>query len=116
MNELLQNLIYVVITVVLPILVKILFEYIKGKTAHTQYATAIEAVVTAVEFTNQTYVDALKKAGTFTEEAQKVAFETAKKTALNLMSADIQRFIEKQFDSLEEFVGTQIEATVRKYK
>lgn len=69
----------------------------------------IESCVIA---TNQTYVDALKKAGSFDAEAQKMAFTMTKQAVLTILSDDAKIYLEEAFGDLNEYITKQIEASV----
>lgn len=86
MNEVISTLLTSIITAVVPILSACVIVYIKtwrdktvaetDNTKHQQYITEIaDAVSAAVTATSQTYVDALKKNGEFTAEAQQEALK-----------------------------------------
>lgn len=75
-----------------------------------------EAVATAVQYTNQVYVDALKEADNFTEAEQKAAFDMALAACKASLSASAQDFIRQTFGDLEQYLTTQIEAQVRAQK
>lgn len=70
----------------------------------------------AVKMTNQTYVDALKKAGAFDAEAQKVAFEKTKIAVLGLLNDEAKKAVIDTFGSLEKWIETKVESTVASNK
>lgn len=60
----------------------------------------------------QTYVDTLKKNGTFDVESLKIALTKAKDEALSQMSDEIKEYITTNYGNLENWLTTQIEATI----
>ena len=82
-------------------------------TERKPYITVATTIVTnAVRSIFQTYVDTLKKNGTFDLERQKIALTKAKDEALAQMIDDIKRYITKNYIDLETWLTTQIEATI----
>lgn len=75
-----------------------------------------EAISTAVSSTNQTYVDALKAAGTFTAEAQKEALQKSLSTAASILSTEAAAFIEEVYGDVASYLTVCIEAEVRQQK
>ena len=64
----------------------------------------------------QTFVESLKNSGSFDKAAQLKAFNTAKETALNQFNSEISRFIVDNYGGLNEWLSTQIEASINKLK
>lgn len=89
---------------------------ISNEKAKTLVGEGIDAVITAVTSTNQTYVDALKQSGTFSPENQKEAFKKSYQTAISIMSQEAKDFIAQAYGSLSEWLTTQIEAQVKNQK
>lgn len=120
MNEIILNIISVVVTaVILPLisyagerLIAWLNTKIKDENAKQQLTVATDIVTNAVRSVFQTYVEALKKNGTFDNESQKVALIKAKDDALAQMSDEIKEYITKNYGNLETWVITQIESTI----
>lgn len=106
MNEL----IYALLTVILPILAGILITYVKNAVAESKYAQAVSAVADAVYHTQQTYVDTLKKQGKFDEQAQRLAVESAIAVAESYMSNAVLKFVNKTFGAgwIENMIETVI--------
>lgn len=75
-----------------------------------------DAISAAVAATSQTYVDALKKNGAFTVEAQKEAANKALTACLASISPAAQAFIEAVYGDIKDYLTTKIEAEVRKQK
>lgn len=120
MNDIIFNIISVVVTaVILPLisyagtrLITWLNAKIKDENAKQQLTVATDIVTSAVRSVFQTYVEALKKNGTFDKESQKVALIKAKDEALSQMSDDIKDYITKNYGDLQTWLTTQIEATI----
>jgi len=127
LNEILITLIQAVIVPAIPVLVAFLVRYLRAKSeqaavkinndlvrSYTQ--EAIEAVLQAVTYTSQTYVDSLKMQGRFDVDAQKVAFATAKEVALALLTEDAKKMITDLYGDLNVWLDTKIEQTVKEQK
>lgn len=120
MNEIILNIISVVVTaVILPLisyagarLIAWLNAKIKDENAKLQLIVATDIVMNAVRSVFQTYVETLKKNGTFDKESQKVALIKAKDDALAQMSDEIKDYITKNYGDLETWITTQIESTI----
>ena len=80
--------------------------------ARTQLSVATTIVTNAVRSVFQTYVEALKKNGTFDAKSQKIALTKAKDEALAQMTDDIKEYITSTYGDLETWLTTQIEATI----
>lgn len=127
LNELLMTIIQVVIIPAIPVLVTFLVKLLKAKADQTttkisnelarQYLQeAIDAVLQAVTYTSQTYVDSLKKQDRFDADAQKVAFATAKEVALALFTEEAKKMIAELYGDLNVWLDTKIEQTVKEQK
>lgn len=120
MNEIILNIISIVVTaVILPLisyagarLIAWLNAKIKDENAKQQLTVATDIVTNAVRSVFQTYVETLKKNGTFDKESQKVALIKAKDDALAQMSDEIKDYITKNYGDLETWITTQIESTI----
>ena len=76
-----------------------------------------DAVSMAVESVNQTYVDSIKNSSEpFTVEQQRLAFHKAYNVAVASLSASTKKFIEENYESLESYLTSKIEAEVRSQK
>jgi hypothetical protein len=127
MKEILTTIIQVVVIPAIPVLVTYLVKYLKAKAdqtttkinnelVRTYLQEATDAVLQAVTYTAQTYVDSLKKQGKFDEEAQKIAFNTAKNIALQLLTTEAKQMIEDLYGDLMLWLETKIEQTVKEQK
>ena len=72
-------------------------------------ADTISACVLA---TNQTYVEALKKQGSFDAEAQKEAFNMTLNAVMSILSEDAKEYLSEAFGDLNAYITSQIEASV----
>lgn len=72
-------------------------------------ADTISACVLA---TNQTYVEALKKQGSFDAEAQKAAFNMTLNAVMEILSDDAKEYLSEAFGDLNSYITSQIEASV----
>ena len=127
MQELLSNLLIAVITAAVPVITAYGISLIK-KTAENAAANTsnvkeqgyireiADAISDAVAATSQTYVDALKKTGSFTKEAQAEAAQKALTTCIASISPAATAFIERAYGDMKEYLTTRIEAEVRKQK
>jgi hypothetical protein len=127
LNELLMTIIQAVIIPAIPIVVAYIVKLLKAKTEQTatkisnelvrQYLQeAIDSVLQAVTYVSQTYVDSLKKQGKFDVDAQKIAFNTAKDIALQLLTEDAKNLITDLYGDLTVWLDTKIEQTVKEQK
>ena len=127
MNELLTTLIQVVVLPAIPVLVAYLVKYLKARAEHTAtrldnelirtyLQEATDAVLQGVTYTAQTYVDTLKKQDKWDEEAQKIAFNTAKDIALKLLTEEAKQLITDMYGDLTVWLDTKIEQTVKEQK
>ena len=74
------------------------------------------AAADAVAMVSQTYVDALKAAGTFDKTAQKEALSRALAACMASLSASAQQYIEETYGDVTAYLTTKIEAEVRAQK
>lgn len=82
-----------------------------------RYAYEIADVIsTSVTYTSQTYVDALKKGGTFDTEEQKKAFNLAYKTAEGMLTEGAKTFITQTYGDINAYLTAKIEAEVNTRK
>lgn len=127
MSEFLSDLLIAVITATVPVLtvygVSLIRKVAANAAAQTDntkaqgYITEIGiAVSDAVSATSQTYVDALKKAGSFTKEAQTEAAQRALATCIASISPAAAAFIEQAYGDMKDYLMTRIEAQVRAQK
>lgn len=125
--ELLFQIFELCIVPLLAVLTGYLVQWIKAKTAEAteknqkdvfdKYITMLgETIAKCVSATNQTYVDALKKAGSFDAEAQKHAFEMTLNAVINVLGKDAIEYLTAIYGDLTGYLTTLIEAEVKAQK
>ena len=120
MNEIIINIISLVVTsIVLPLisiagakLIQFINSKIKNNKAADLLTTATTIVINAVRSVFQTYVEALKKEGSFNKDAQIIALNKAKDIALTQMTDDVKDYLVTTYGSLDTWLDTNIEATI----
>jgi hypothetical protein len=111
----------------LGVLTAYLIQWIKAKTAEAvernqkdkfdKYIEMVgETITKCVSATNQTYVDALKKAGAFDLESQKQAFNITLKAVLTTLGQDAIEYLSVVYGDINEYLTTLIEAEVKAQK
>lgn len=88
----------------------------KNEKAAAYLATATTIVLNAVKSVMQTYVDSLKKSGSFDATAQAEALQRAKEIVLTQTTDEVKAFITEAYGAFETWVNTQIEASVNTLK
>ena len=125
--ELLFQIFELCIVPLLAVLTGYLVQWIKAKTAEAteknqkdvfdKYITMLgETITKCVSATNQTYVDALKQAGSFDAEAQKHAFEMTLNAVMNVLGKDAIEYLTAIYGDLTGYLTTLIEAEVKAQK
>jgi type III secretory pathway component EscR len=105
--------------IVIPFIIVPALNYVKAKIANDNFKKYFDimddAVLTAVKSINQTYVDALKKEGTFGEEEKQEAFMMARTKVLSTMGdAAIEAIQQLKGDKWDEYLRDKIEAAIKK--
>ncbi len=127
MLEFLQSLLYAVITAAVPVLATYAGSALKRvaekKAAEAENAKVAgylreigDAVSDAVAATSQTYVDELKKAGSFNKDAHSKAALLALEAATRAVSPAAKAFVKGAYGDVEAFLKGKIEAEVRAQK
>lgn len=127
MKEFLFELLQAVATAAVPVCAAFLVQFLRRKSAEAAAQTdslttkallaeVTEAVTTAVTYTSQTYVDALKKKGIFDTKAQAEALQKAKDKTLALLSESAKNVLAGIYGDLNGYLETMIEAQVRVQK
>lgn len=124
MNQILLNVLATVVTaIILPLisflgykLSAFLSTKIKNEKAANFLKQASEIVLNAVRSVFQTYVESLKKSGSFNSEAQKIAFNLAKNIITKQMTEELKTFIITNYGDLDEWIRNQIEASINLLK
>ena len=104
-------------------LTAVLISFIHGKTKETKDRTNNETahkyidmldktIVDCVLATNQTYVEALKKAGSFDIEAQKQAFKLTYDAVMAILTDDAQSYLNEAIKDLNAYITNKIESQV----
>ena len=127
MKEFIVTLLEAVITTAVPICTVYLVQFLRKKSAQAAAQTenlkikelteqVTDAVVTAVTYTNQTYVDSVKKNGILDRDAQKMAMQKSLEKTYLLLSEVAISTIEEIYGSANEYLTSRIEAEVRNQK
>lgn len=127
MNEILLNVLSCVVTaVIIPLITLLgskLIKWISSKIDNektskyiTEATTIVLDAVVNVKCVFQTYVEALKKEGSFNKDAQLIALNKAKDIVLAQLSEDIKEYINKNFGDVDTWINTQIEASINTLK
>lgn len=127
MPEIVIQIIQVCVIPLLGILTKFLVDYLSAKRDEInskidneiaqKYTNMIyQTVVDCVIATNQTYVDSLKKSGSFDEAAQKEAFNRTMNAIMTILSDDAKEYITEATGDLNTYLTQLIEAEVNKRK
>ena len=125
--KLLYDIFEVAIIPLLGILVAYGVQFLRAKGAELEAKTDNEildkyismltnTITDCVIATNQTYVEALKKQGSFDAEAQKVAFDLTYQAVINVLSDDAKEYLASAYGDLSTYIGNLIEAEVNRNK
>lgn len=112
----LESIVVLLVTVVLPYGVSLLKKKVKNEEIARLIDRATKIVSDTVLLVNQTYVDALKQEGKFDKVAQANAFEKCKQKVLALLSVEAREAIYVTYGDFEQWLKTTIEANVRNEK
>lgn len=124
--EVLNYVLYTVLTTIIPVIAtyivkliklkitesKIIAKVTKNEAIAKQVENAISDVMDAVLYVNQTYTDSIKASGEFNEIAQKKAFDKAYIKAVELISQGTQDIIQKLYGSFDKWLELKIESAV----
>ncbi len=125
-SEVLNYILYIVLTAILPVVAKYTVNLIKTKIKESNVIAnvtqneniskiienAFSNVMDAVLYINQIYVDALKSNGKLDKDAQKNAFNRAYTEALNIISDESKRVIQQTYGSFDKWLKLKIETSV----
>ena len=79
----------------------------------TKYTDLIEqTIIDCVTATNQTYVEALKKEGAFTKEAQREAFSRTLNDIMSILTEDCYEYLTTITSDVDKYIANKIEAEV----
>lgn len=129
-SEMINYILYVVLTVILPVVTKYVIDLIKTKIQESSIITdaahnedlskivesALSDVMDAVLYINQIYVDSLKSSGNFDKKAQEEAFNKAYTEAMNMISDEAKKVIEGLYGSFDKWLKIKIESSVNMAK
>lgn len=87
-------------------------KYVKNDQLKRLMGTLNEVVKNAVSETYQTYVEALKKDGMFSKEAQKIALEKALMIIKDNLPKDVMDWVKENYSDIDTFLKSQIEAVI----
>lgn len=130
MTELIQNILYILITSAGVLLVKCLMDFINAKINElqtekeikdnellNQYIDMVQQVVYDVVLTvSQVYVDSLKSSNSFDKEAQNKAKEMAVEMATTLISEEAKKAIITVYGDVDAYLSSLIESIVKQSK
>lgn len=89
-----------------------LVEQVNSDIADNYIIKISETITDCVIATNQTYVEALKKEGAFTKEAQEEAFNRTLNNVLAILGEDCIEYLETITSDVEAYLKNKIEAEV----
>ena len=84
----------------------------KSETAKKYIEMLDDTIINCVVATNQTYVDALKKAGSFDAEAQKQAFKLTYDAVMAILTDEAQMYLNEAIKDLNVYITNKIESGV----
>ena len=129
-SEVLNYCLYVVLTVLLPVVATYVVNLIKAKIRESNIIAdatknedlskivegALSDVMDAVLYVNQVYTDSLKASGKFDKVAQEEAFNRAYVEAMNLISDETKKVITQLYGSFDKWLQLKIESSVNMAK
>ena len=125
--SLLQTVVEVCVIPLFGVLTVYLVKFIKNKSIEIQgkvdndtadkYIGMIADTISAcVLATNQTYVEALKKEGAFTAEAQKEAFALTYDAVMSILTEEAKVYLANLYGDVTKYITAKNEAEVNKSK
>jgi hypothetical protein len=125
--ELLYKIAEVCLIPLLGVLTAFFIKWLKAKEAEIlvkvdndtadKYITMVAQTITdCVIATNQTYVETLKKQGSFDAEAQKIAFQKTLDAVVAVLSDDAKAYLTELYGDVTAYLTTRIEAEVNLQK
>lgn len=84
----------------------------KNETVKKYIEMLDKTIVECVMATNQTYVETLKKQGSFDAEAQKKAFQLTFNSVMAVLTDDAQEYLNEAVKDLTVYITNKIEAQV----
>ena len=124
--EMLNYILYVVLTVILPVIAKYTVDFIKTKIKESnivEEATknenisnlvkdALSDVIDSVLYVNQTFVETLKTKNEFTPEAWEEAKKKAYNAAIETISEESKNAVIMMYGSFDKWLQLKIESSV----
>lgn len=124
--EMLNYILYVVLTIILPVVAKYVVDFIKIKIKESNIIKettknenisnlikdALSDVMDSVLYVNQTFTDTLKKKGEFNEEAWEEAKKKAYNVALETISEESKNAVIAMYGSFDKWLQLKIESSV----
>lgn len=89
---------------------------VENDTADKYIAMVAQTITDCVIATNQTYVETLKKQGSFDTEAQKIAFQKTLDAVIAVLSDDAKAYLSELYGDATAYLTTRIEAEVNLQK
>ena len=89
-----------------------ILEKTKNETTKKYVELLDKTITECVLATNQTYVEALKKQGSFDAEAQKQAFKLTYDAIMAILTDDAQEYLAEAIKDLDTYITNRIEAQV----
>ena len=86
---------------------------VDNDTADKYIALLDHTICACVVATTQTYVDALKKEGNFTKEAQEKAFRMTYDAVINVLSDEAKSYLTEIYGDVVGYITAKIEAEVQ---
>lgn len=112
-QNILETLLNAVIVVAITGVVPAVVQYVREKISGSKIEEAVGIILDAVDQTNQTFADALRENGTFDEEKQKEALQMSLTAALSMMNDSMIKYLEKEFNDVEAWITAKIEAACK---
>ena len=125
--EILQNVLYAVITAAVPVLTGFLCKWlaslyennktkIKNEKVSVVLGQVTDMIVAAVETTTSTYVKELKANNLFTGEAHKTAFNKTLEAVKNQLTEESTKIIAETYGDVDIYLTNKIEQLVEETK
>ena len=89
---------------------------VKNEDLKNMLSDALKIVQNGVDYTYQTYVEALKGTDFWDQEAMKVAKDKAAEYIRGNLTDEVKKYIESTGKTLEEWIKQQIEIAIKKSK
>lgn len=112
-QNILETLLNAVIVVAITGVVPAVVQYVREKISGSKIEEAVGIILDAVDQTNQTFADALRENGTFDEEKQKEALQMSLTAALSMMNDSMIKYLEKEFNDVEAWIVAKIETACK---